>query len=27
LSAEVVYRPRPAGETRRVTLTLPAAAL
>jgi len=27
LSAEVVYRPKPAGETRRVTLTLPAAAL
>lgn len=27
LSAEVVYRPKPAGETRRVALTLPAAAL
>lgn len=27
LSAEVVYRPKPAGETRHVTLTLPAAAL
>ncbi len=27
LSAEVTYRPKPAGETRRVTLTLPAAAL
>ncbi|NES13787.1 MULTISPECIES: hypothetical protein [Micromonospora] len=27
LSAQVVYRPRPAGETRTVTLTLPAAAL
>jgi uncharacterized protein len=27
LSAEVVYRPKPAGETGRVTLTLPAAAL
>lgn len=27
VSAEVVYRPRPAGESRRVTLTLPAAAL
>jgi phage baseplate assembly protein W len=27
VSAEVVYRPKPAGETRRVALTLPAAAL
>jgi uncharacterized protein len=27
LSALVVYRPKPAGETRQVTLTLPAAAL
>ncbi|MEO6998296.1 MAG: hypothetical protein ABI112_09460 [Terracoccus sp.] len=27
LSAEVSYRPKPAGETRRVALTLPAAAL
>ncbi|SEQ80299.1 hypothetical protein [Arthrobacter sp. OV608] len=27
LSALVVYRPKPAGETRTVTLTLPAAAL
>lgn len=27
LSALVVYRPKPAGESRRVTLTLPAAAL
>lgn len=27
LSAMVVYRPKPAGETRQVTLTLPAAAL
>jgi phage baseplate assembly protein W len=27
LSAEIQYRPKPAGETRRVTLTLPAAAL
>lgn len=27
LSATVSYRPKPAGETRRVTLTLPAAAL
>jgi phage baseplate assembly protein W len=27
LCAEVVYRPKPAGETRRVVLTLPAAAL
>jgi phage baseplate assembly protein W len=27
LSAEVTYRPKPAGETRTVTLTLPAAAL
>jgi phage baseplate assembly protein W len=27
LSAEVTYRPKPAGESRRVTLTLPAAAL
>lgn len=27
LSAVVVYRPKPAGQTREVTLTLPAAAL
>ncbi|CCH76129.1 hypothetical protein BN12_1080006 [Nostocoides japonicum T1-X7] len=27
LSAEVTYRPKPAGETRTVTLTLPAAVL
>ena len=27
VSAEVTYRPKPAGETRRVALTLPAAAL
>jgi uncharacterized protein len=27
LSAEVSYRPKPAGETRTVTLTLPAAAM
>ena len=27
LSALVVYRPKPAGESRQVTLTLPAAAL
>lgn len=27
LSAEVSYRPKPAGETRRITLTFPAAAL
>jgi Bacteriophage baseplate protein W len=27
VSAEVVYRPKPAGESRRVALTLPAAAL
>ena len=27
LSATVVYRPKPAGDTRTVTMTLPAAAL
>jgi phage baseplate assembly protein W len=27
LSATIVYRPKPAGDTRTVTLTLPAAAL